>query len=98
MDAAYYDDLAGRLYGLLITVEDRLGSEQTGLLHHFIEVGEYGLALEGIAGMLAQDAIAITGLEREKILALARHMKMEGGLVTRALGFCPVIRGQPDND
>ena len=48
--------------------------------------------------MLAQDAIAITGLEREKMLALARHMKMEGGLVTRALGFCPVIRGQPDND
>ena len=98
MDAAYYDDLAGRLYGLLITLEDRLGSEQTRLLHHFIEVGEYGLALEGIAGMLAQDAIAITGQERENMLALARHMKMEDGLVTRALGFCPVIRGQPDND
>jgi hypothetical protein len=98
MDAAYYDDLAGRLYGLLIMLEDRLGSEQTRLFHHFIEVGEYGLALEDIAGALAQDAIAVTGQERENMLALARHMKMEGGLVPRALGFCPVIRGQPDND
>jgi hypothetical protein len=30
------------------------------LLHHFIEVGEYGLALEEIAGTLAQDTIAVT--------------------------------------
>jgi hypothetical protein len=27
MDAAYYEDLAGRLYGLLIGLEDRLGRE-----------------------------------------------------------------------
>ena len=55
MDAAYYEELAGRLYGLLIGLDDRIGSEQAGLLHHFIEVGEYGLALEDIAGTLAQD-------------------------------------------
>jgi hypothetical protein len=46
MDAAYYEDLAGRLYGLLIMLEDRLGGEQAQLLYHFIEVGEYGLALK----------------------------------------------------
>jgi hypothetical protein len=50
MDAAYYDELAGRLYGLLIGLDHRIGSEQARLLHHFIEVGEYGLALEEIAG------------------------------------------------
>ena len=61
MDAAYYEDLAGRLYGLLIGLDDRIGREQAQLLHHFIEVGEYGLALEEIVGSLAQDAIAITG-------------------------------------
>ena len=64
MDAAYYEDMAGRLYGLLIGLDDRIGSEQAQLLHHFIDVGEYGLALEEIAGTLAQDAIAITGQER----------------------------------
>jgi hypothetical protein len=54
VDAAYYEDLAGRLYGLLIMLEDRLGGQQAQLLHHFIEVGEYGLALEEIAGALAR--------------------------------------------
>ncbi len=49
MDADYYEELAGRLYGLLIGLDDRIGCEQAGLLHHFIEVGEYGLALEEIA-------------------------------------------------
>ena len=57
-DAEYYDDLAGRLYGLLIVLEDRLGGEQAQLLRHFIEVGEYGLALEEIAGALAQERTA----------------------------------------
>ena len=46
MDTAYYEELAGRLYGLLIGVDDRIGSEQARLLHHFTGVGEYGLALE----------------------------------------------------
>jgi hypothetical protein len=50
MDGVSCEDLAGRLYGLLIMLEGRLGGEQARLLHHFIEVGEYGLALEEIAG------------------------------------------------
>jgi hypothetical protein len=94
MDAAYYEDLAGRLYGLLITLEDRLGGEKAQELHHYIEVGEYGLALEEIAGELAQHAIAITGQEREAMLALARHMTMEDDLVPHALSFCPAKHGR----
>jgi hypothetical protein len=61
MDAAYYEDLAGRLYGLPIGLDDCIGSEQARLLHHFIEVGEYGLAPEEIAGTPADCAIGITG-------------------------------------
>ena len=89
MDAAYYEDLAGRLYGLLIGLDDRIGGEQAQWLHHVIDVGEYGLALEDIAGTLAQDAIAITGQERADMMALAARMKLEGGLVPRALAACP---------
>jgi len=50
VDSAYFEDLAGRLYGLLIGLDDRIGSEQVQWLHHVIDVGEYGLALEDIAG------------------------------------------------
>lgn len=46
MDAASWEDLAGRLYGLPIVLEDRLGGEQAELFDEFIGVGEYGLALE----------------------------------------------------
>ena len=93
MDAAYYEELAGRLYGLLIGLDDRIGSDQARLLHHFIDVGEYGLALEEIAGTLAQDATAITGQERGDMLALATRMKLQGDLVPRALAACPETRG-----
>jgi hypothetical protein len=93
MDTGYYEELAGRLYGLLISLDDRIGSDQAGMLHHFIDVGEYGLALEEIAGTLAQDAIAITGQERGDMLALAARMKLEGGLVPRALAACPQTAG-----
>ena len=45
------------------------------MLHDFIEVGEYGLALEEITGALAQHQTAITGQERNDMLALARQMQ-----------------------
>ena len=87
------EDLAGRLYGLLITLDDRLGSEQARLLHHFIEVGEYGLALEGIAGTLAQDAIAITGQEHGTCWRWPPRMNLDDGVVPRALAACPQADG-----
>ena len=93
MDSAYFEDLAGRLYGLLIGLDDRIGSEQAQWLHHVIDVGEYGLALEDIAGTLAQDAIAITGQERGDMLTLAARMNLEGDLVPRALTACPQTAG-----
>ena len=93
MDNAYYEDLAGRLYGLVIRLADRLPSDEARWLHHVVEVGEYGLALEDMAGMLAHGKIAITGDERGDMLALAGRMKLEGGLVPRALAACPRAGG-----
>ena len=89
MDNAYYEDLAGRLYGLVIRLADRLPPDEARWLCHVVEAGEYGLALEDMAGMLAHGKIAITGAEREDMLALAGRMKLEGGLVPRALAGCP---------
>jgi hypothetical protein len=94
LDAAYYEDLAGRLYGLLIAVEDRLGPEQAQWVHHVIEVGEYGLALEDIAGILAHAQAPVTDQERSDMLALAATMTMDDHLVPRALESCPRT-GQP---
>jgi hypothetical protein len=83
-----WDDLAGRLYGVLIAVEGRLGSERAGEAHHSIEPGEYGLALDEIAGVLGLVQAAITGQERDDTLALARRMKMDDS-VSHVLESCP---------
>ena len=76
-DSAYFEDLAGRLYGLVIIFSDRLPADQAEWLHHVVEVGEYGLALEDLAAMLAYDKITITDQERGDIAALARQMRMD---------------------
>ena len=76
-DWAYFEDLAGRLYGLVIIFSDRLPAEQTQWLYHVVEVGEYGLALEDLAAMLAYDKITITDQERGDIAALAQRMEMD---------------------
>src|SRR5438067_10505777 len=70
-DTAYYEDLAGRLYGLVIRLDDRLSVDQAQWLHHVTEVGEYGLALDDMAAILAHGKIAITDQERRDLLALA---------------------------
>ena len=49
MDPGFYEDLAGRLYGLLIGLEDRLDSVDASAIHQFIDVRHYGLALEETA-------------------------------------------------
>ena len=74
-------------------MDDRITAGQARLLCHFTGAGEYGLALEGIAGTLAQDVIAITGPERAAMLALAARMNLEGHLVLRALAACPQTGG-----
>ena len=71
MDPGFYEDLAGRLYGLLIGLEDRLDSVDASAIHYFIDLRHYGLALEEIARTLAHHAIVITGQERADMLALA---------------------------
>jgi hypothetical protein len=39
MDNAYYEDLAGLLYGLVIRLAGRLPSDEARWLHHVVEVG-----------------------------------------------------------
>ena len=88
MDAAWYEDLRGQLFSLLIAVEDRLGREQAQWVHHVIDVGEYGLALEDMAGILARAGAPVTDQERADMLGLAQKMEMDD-LVPRVLQCRP---------
>ncbi len=65
-DPAYLEDLTGRLYGLVISFSDRLPADQAQWLHHVVDVGEYGLALEDLAAILTYGKIAISDQERRR--------------------------------
>jgi hypothetical protein len=89
VDASYYEDLAGRLRGVLIMVGDRLPQPDRALIGEFIDHNELGLALEQIADLLAESATPIWAIERTDMLALARDMSMGDGVAT-VLSRCPV--------
>lgn len=82
------EDLRGRLLALLIDMEDRLLPQTCGYVQEFIDVGEYGLALETMADMLSEAASPITVDERDRMLGLAEAMKM-GDRVSECLVLCP---------
>ena len=70
MDPGFYEDLAGRLFGLLIGLEDRLNCDDASAIHHF-DARHYALALEEIARTVVHREVGITGQEHAGILALA---------------------------
>lgn len=82
-----YEDLQGRLFGLLIRLDDRI-RQVAPQLHEYIEVGEFGLALEDMTGVLAYTATPIADDERSDILSLALAMDMDD-MVPHALDRCP---------
>jgi hypothetical protein len=79
-DPAYFEAFAGRLYALVTIFFDRLPADQTEWLHHVVEAGEYGLAMEDLAAMIAYGKITVTDQERGDIAALGRQMRMDLGV------------------
>jgi len=68
MDAACYDDIAGRLHGLLIRLSDRLPADSHAQITEFLDHNELGLALEQMADLLAAGEKAVAPDERTDIL------------------------------
>jgi hypothetical protein len=88
MTPGYYEDLQGRLLGLLIVLDSRMKAKEAQQIHEFVAAGEYELALEELTGYLALAGTPITDQERGDMLALARTMQMDDN-VPRTVAFCP---------
>lgn len=91
MDNVQYEDLAGRLYGLVIRLSDRMPADTAGWVHHVTEAGEYALALEDLSAILAHGKTAITDQERADMLTLGTGMTLRRDLAA-VLGACPRAR------
>jgi hypothetical protein len=88
VDIAYYEEIAGRLRGLLIRLSDRLSDKDRLLIAEFIDANELGLALEQMADVLSEDEQPLAPDERSDMLALVERMQMDDR-VPRALTLCP---------
>jgi hypothetical protein len=88
MDAATYDDISGRLRGLLIGLDDRMSARDLTLIAKFIDAGELGLALEQIADVLSEDESPISSTERSDLLDLNARTQRDDR-VPGALRCCP---------
>jgi hypothetical protein len=88
MDRAYDEEIAGRLHGLLIRMDDRLRGKDITLIAEFIDANELGLALEQMADALSEDEQPLASDEQADMLALVERMQM-GDRVPGALRFCP---------
>jgi hypothetical protein len=88
MDAAYYEEIQGRLHGLLIRLSDRLPSSAQAEVTEFIDHNELGVALEWMADALSEEGLPVTTEERADMVGLAAHMEM-GEHVPQALAVCP---------
>lgn len=85
---AYVEEIAGRLHGLLIRLDDRLPGKDVTLIAEFIDANELGLALEQLGDVLSEDEQPLSADERADMLTLVDRMQMDDR-VPRALNFCP---------
>jgi hypothetical protein len=72
-----YEDIQGRLRGLLITVADQLPAVTVGIVSEMIDANECGVALEILSEMLVQSAARISAETLADVSALVQMMDMD---------------------
>ena len=75
-DSTHYEDLQGRLRGLLIEFQNRFAREQGSMLDELIDANECGIALEMMTEILAEADASIPKDQINQIAQLAEEMKL----------------------
>ena len=76
------------LLGLADLVEDLLAEKPRRDYLSLVAAGERGLALDHLAGWLAEDEVPISDHLRDEMLVLAEVMRMKGE-ISQILSRCP---------
>ncbi|MEV6443036.1 MafI family immunity protein [Amycolatopsis sp. NPDC051716] len=90
MNSTWYEEIAACMRGLSTRLGGRLSDDQQRQVAEFIDVNEFGLALEALADFLCEDEQPVWPDERSDMLELARRMQIDGR-VGRALALCPGV-------
>ena len=85
VDSSYYEDLRGRVRGLLIEVAGQLPALTVGLVDEMIDANECGVALETMSEMLAESHAVIAGSTLEGVSSLVEAMGLDALNVDRLI-------------
>jgi len=80
-DAFHYEDLRGRVRGVLITVSEAFPARQVGVVEELIDANEPGVALEMLVGMLVEARVSIAESTIEQIEGLVKEMRLSADTV-----------------
>jgi hypothetical protein len=84
----YYDELETRLGSILLTLGPQLSPEESWEVNHFLDVGEYGLALQTLTDLLIEERKKIRRGTYNDIAEVAKRMGMEREIALEDLQRC----------
>jgi hypothetical protein len=82
-EAAYWEDLQGRLRGLLIMVGDQLSETTVAIVSEMIDAAECGIALDVMSEMLVESHASLDKQILANISDIAAIMKLDAETVER---------------
>jgi len=82
-DATYYEDLRGRVRGVLILTAEFLPTPKVTLIDELIDANESGIALEMLSEMLVTASATVGPQVVKDIERLVRDMKLEPEVAQR---------------
>lgn len=84
-----YTVLEERLSRLLKSLEESFSSSETSEVQHFLDAGEYGLALETICGIITEERKVVGTDVVEQVKELREMMELESDILTEFLNAPP---------
>ena len=73
----YYDELEAQLGSILLTLGSQLSPEESREVSHFLDVGEYGLALQTLTDLLIEERKNISRGTYNDVVGVAKRMDIE---------------------
>ncbi len=73
----YYDELEARLGSILLTLGSQFSFEESREVSHFLDVGEYGLALQTLTDLLIEERKKISIRTYNDVVRVAKRMGIE---------------------
>jgi hypothetical protein len=73
----YFNEIEAQLQSILLTLGPQLSPEESREISHFLDVGEYGLALQTLTDLLIEEGKEISLSTYNDIVGVAKRMGVE---------------------